>query len=281
MLPTPSTAHVDFDRVYEPAEDSYLLLNTLSSTAEVSFLKQRFSPGSQLANNDTLSPSPLVIEIGTGSGVVLAFLTAHAHALFGRSDILTLGVDINQYACKASIQTVEETCQGELHGGNSYSLLTSVNGDLASAIRPGTVDVLVFNPPYVPTLDVPHLPIVSTPTAANCTNEDTTMTLDADSDMLSLSYAGGADGMEVTNRLLQQLPAALNADRGIAYILLCKQNNPEEVAQRIRQWGAEWMVDVVGRSGKQGGWEKLSILRIRRGCRASEDSSLEREKLDS
>ncbi|KAL8679920.1 MAG: hypothetical protein Q9186_003834 [Xanthomendoza sp. 1 TL-2023] len=267
MLPTPSTTHVDFDLVYEPAEDSFLLLDTLSSTAETSFLKQRFSPGSRLANNDKLSPPPLVVEVGTGSGIVLAFLTAQAHSLFGRSDILTLGVDINKHACKASIQTVEEACQDVLRGTNSYSLLTSVNGDLTSAIRPGSVDVLVFNPPYVPTLNVPHLPVVSSiSTAAYCTNENTNTNLDADSDLLSLSYAGGADGMEVTNRLLEQLPSALNVDRGIAYILLCKQNNPEEVAQRIGQWGTEWKVDVVGRSGKQGGWERLSILRICRGC---------------
>ncbi|KAI4268326.1 MAG: hypothetical protein L6R38_007882 [Xanthoria sp. 2 TBL-2021] len=263
MLPTPSTSYVDFDRVYEPAEDSFLLLDTLSSTKEVSFLTERFGP---LKGRDAERSSPLIVEIGTGSGVVLAFLTAYAQTLFGISDILSLGIDINQYACKASIQTVEKACQNVNDDLQDASrprgtgfLLTSVNGDLTSAIRPESVDVLIFNPPYVPTSDVP------TAVAANGRNREKQACLDADSDMLSLSYAGGVDGMEVTNRLLDQLPSVLVADGGIAYILLCKQNKPDEVAQRIRQWGAPWMVDVIGRSGKQGGWEKLQILRIRRG----------------
>ncbi|KAL8753807.1 MAG: hypothetical protein Q9199_004776 [Rusavskia elegans] len=260
MLPTPSTSHVDFDRVYEPAEDSFLLLDTLSSSKEVSFLTQRFGP---LKGRNAERSSPLIVEIGTGSGVVLAFLTAYAQTLFGISDILSLGIDINQYACKASIQTVEEACQNVNDDLQDASrpwgtgfLLTSVNGDLTSAIRPESVDVLIFNPPYVPTSGIP---------TAFAANGEKQACSDADSDMLSLSYAGGMDGMEVTNRLLEQLPSVLNASRGIAYILLCKQNKPDEVAQRIRQWGTPWMVDVVGQSGRQGGWEKLQVLRIRRG----------------
>lgn len=258
MLPTPSTSHVDFDRVYEPAEDSFLLLDTLSATNEVSFLTERFG---RCNDGATKSTSPLVVEIGTGSGVVLAFLTAHAQTLFGISDILSLGIDINQSACKASIQTVEKACGNytedapRQEGGTGF-LLTAVIGDLTSAIRPGSADVLIFNPPYVPTSDVP---------TAFAAGGEKQACLDVDSDMLSLSYAGGIDGMEVTNRLLEQLPSVLNPDRGIAYILLCKQNKPDEVTQRIRQWGARWRVDVVGRSGRQGGWEKLQILRIRRG----------------
>ncbi|CAO1597100.1 S-adenosylmethionine-dependent methyltransferase [Xanthoria calcicola] len=261
MLPTPSTSHVDFDRVYEPAEDSFLLLDTLSSTNEVSFLTERFG---RRNNGATRSTPPLVVEIGTGSGVVLAFLTAHAETLFGISDILSLGIDINHSACKASLQTVEKACGDVTDGlrdaprqeGGTGFLLTAVIGDLASAIRPGSADVLIFNPPYVPTSDVP---------TAFAADGEKQACLDADSDMLSLSYAGGIDGMEVTNRLLEQLPSVLNADRGIAYILLCKQNKPDEVTQRIRQWDAPWRVDVVGQSGRQGGWEKLQILRIRRG----------------
>ncbi|KAI4230326.1 MAG: hypothetical protein L6R36_000137 [Xanthoria steineri] len=261
MLPTPSTSHVDFDRVYEPTEDSFLLLDTLSSTNEVSFLTERFGRRNKGA---TRSTSPLIVEIGTGSGVVLAFLTAHAQTLFGISDILSLGIDINQSACKASIQTVVKACGDVTDGlrdaprqeGGTGFLLTAVVGDLTSAIRPGSADVLIFNPPYVPTSQVP---------TASPADGEKQACLDADSDMLSLSYAGGIDGMEVTNRLLEQLPSVLNPDRGIAYILLCKQNKPDEVTQRVRQWGAPWRVDVVGQSGRQGGWEKLQILRIRRG----------------
>ncbi|KAL8736794.1 MAG: hypothetical protein Q9166_000160 [cf. Caloplaca sp. 2 TL-2023] len=269
MLPTPSTSHVDFDRVYEPAEDSFLLLDTLSSTAEISFLTERFGPGLTRLNDDLLGSSPLAVEIGTGSGVVLAFLTAHAETLFGRPDILSLGVDVNPYACKASIETVEQACRhviAELKDGPTSSssglLLTLVNGDLTSSLRPGSVDVLIFNPPYVPTSDVPQMADLATTASVDGKGKEQQGMPDADSDMLALSYAGGVDGMEVMTRLLEQLPSALNAKRGVAYILLCKQNQPEEVVQRIQKWGAEWVVQVVGRSGKQAGWERLQILRI-------------------
>ena len=66
MLPTPDTSHVSYDQIYEPAEDSYLLLDTLSSASETTFLRSHFRTG----------PAPLVVEVGTGSGVVLAFVVA-------------------------------------------------------------------------------------------------------------------------------------------------------------------------------------------------------------
>ena len=96
MLPTPSTSHVCFDSVYEPAEDSFLFLDTLSSKSEVDFLHQRFSPVNEV---------PLVLEVGPGSGVIIAFLTAHAQTIFGR-DVLSLAVDANEEACIATAETV-------------------------------------------------------------------------------------------------------------------------------------------------------------------------------
>ena len=88
MLPTPSTDHVDFERIYEPAEDSYLLLDTLSSESEKAFLRERFSSLSQ----EQHIPPPFVVEIGTGSGVIISFVDAHVGIIFGRSDILTAGL---------------------------------------------------------------------------------------------------------------------------------------------------------------------------------------------
>ncbi|TVY48962.1 eRF1 methyltransferase catalytic subunit [Lachnellula occidentalis] len=246
MLPTPSTSHVEFERVYEPAEDSYLLLDTLSSESEKAFLQHRFNNASTES-----SPSPLVVEIGTGSGVVLSFIDAHAEIIFGRSDVLTAGVDVNIHACKATIQTVrvaetEQVTQSKSHG----LYLGNMVGDLATALRIGEVDVLVFNPPYVPTPDLPTvLP------------KETRDSFEADSHLLSLSYAGGEDGMEVTNRLLDSLPQILG-ENGCAYVLLCAQNKPELVKDQIWKWGDGWTAETVGNSGKKGGWEKLQIVRI-------------------
>ncbi|WPH04156.1 erf1 methyltransferase catalytic subunit mtq2 [Acrodontium crateriforme] len=248
MLPTPSTSHVDYDRIYEPAEDSYLLLDTLSSPSEVEFLSKQF-PQSEIA--------PLVLEVGTGSGVVLAFVTGNAGHIFGRNDVATLGVDVNEFACEGTIQTVQGAVKdAAAASGNPGQFLECCKGDLTSAVKPQSIDVLIFNPPYVPT---EHLPILTG------MNYDSAMTssqkFERDSHLLSLSYAGGADGMETTNRLLDELPVVLS-HRGIGYVLLCAQNRPHDVIARIQAWTGDWTAEIVGSSGKKAGWEKLCILRI-------------------
>ena len=266
MLPTPSTSHVDTDRIYEPAEDSYLLLDTLSSDAEVQFLTQRFAEHPPTGLHRELSSSPLVLEVGTGSGVVLAFVTAHAQAILGRADVIALGTDLNSFACKATHQTVAQACQTpearDAHG--SGILLATMKADLTSPMRDGLVDLLIFNPPYVPSPAVPEPQYMKlgTPTADT---ECTSRTFEENSHLLRLSYDGGVDGIEVTNRLLEQLPKVLNLARGTAYILLCAQNHPTEIMQRIRGWGEGWSATDVGHSGKQAGWEKLQIIRVWHG----------------
>lgn len=247
MLPTPSTSHVCFDRVYEPAEDSYLLLDTLSSPSECAFLSERFPQP---------TAPPLILEVGVGSGVVLAFVAANAHSLFGRHDILTLGTDINSFACKAASQTVSTAIE---ENGQRSIFLDVVNGDLASAIRPHSIDVFIFNPPYVPA----ELPDFSRHVDYNAVPEGKSKTsFEQDSYLLELSYAGGEDGMVVTNRMLEQIPGILSHGRGVGYVLLCAQNKPDIVKQQIRDWGTGWQAETVGSSGKKAGWEKLHIVRI-------------------
>ncbi|KAF8856940.1 hypothetical protein BDZ45DRAFT_744842 [Acephala macrosclerotiorum] len=247
MLPTPSTSHVAFERIYEPAEDSYLLLDTLSSENEKIFLQDRFAAVSH-------SPSPFVLEVGTGSGVVLSFLNAHAQVILGRTDVLTIGIDVNRFACKATEQTVLVAQQEQISQNLSHGFyLGNVLGDLASSLKIGEVDILVFNPPYVPSSDLPSLPPGDS--HAQTSFED-------DSKLLALSYAGGVDGMETTERLLASLPEILSQQRGCAYILLCAQNKPDKVKEGIKRWGAGWAVETVGTSGKTGGWEKLQIVRV-------------------
>ncbi|KAF3061518.1 eRF1 methyltransferase catalytic subunit MTQ2 [Daldinia childiae] len=251
MLPTPDTSHVAYERVYEPAEDSFLLLDTLSSASETAFLQTRFGDGYV----------PLVVEVGPGSGVVIAFVNAQAQVLFGSRNVLTAAVDVNGYACKATSETAKKaalenaaatTTTTTTHG----SFLGAFQGDLVAPVRDQSVDVLIFNPPYVPT---PQLP--KQPGQADLPHLGAEPTFDDDSYMLSLSYAGGRDGMETTDRLINSLPRVLSR-RGCAYILLCAQNKPDEVKQRILGLGEAWKVATVGTSGKQAGWEKLQIIRI-------------------
>ncbi|KAI1488698.1 hypothetical protein F5X96DRAFT_680279 [Biscogniauxia mediterranea] len=254
MLPTPDTSHVAYERVYEPAEDSFLLLDTLSSPSETAFLQRRFDASSG-------SPAPLVVEIGPGSGVVIGFVHAHAGALFGRSDVLTGAVDVSAHACAATNETVrraEAEAGAALRSSSHHQhhqcyYLGAVQGDLVSPLAGGAVDVLIFNPPYVPTPELPSpeaVPRLGAPTS-----------FDDDSLLLALTYAGGRDGMETTDRLLGSLPRVLSR-RGCAYVLLCAQNRPEEVKERIRGLGDAWRVETVGTSGKKAGWEKLQIIRI-------------------
>ncbi|QPH00920.1 hypothetical protein C2857_005028 [Epichloe festucae Fl1] len=257
MLPTPDTSHVSYDRVYEPAEDSFLLLDTLSSATETTFLRSRFPPPPS-------SPPALVVEVGTGSGVVLAFATAHALAIFGTRHVLTAGVDVSSFACRATVATVGKAAGASASSPGSRGVfLGSFTGDLATPWRDGAVDVLVFNPPYVPTPEMPVRPA----SFGEGEDEDEdehgggTTSRDHDSYLLSLSYAGGRDGMETTERLVAVLPRIL-AQRGCAYLLLCAQNKPERVKARIRGFGAGWRAETVASSGKTAGWEKLQVLRI-------------------
>ncbi|KAK0661575.1 methyltransferase domain-containing protein [Cercophora samala] len=254
MLPTPTTSHVPYTLVYEPAEDSFLLLDTLSSPASTNFHTTHFPPS---------SPPPLILEIGPGSGVVLAFLTAHPTALFSRPDILTLGIDINSFACASTAQTVRlATAQHPSSSSTTGTFLSAAQNDLTSCLRKNQVDVLVFNPPYVPTEDLPLLP----ESLRQQKEPGAKVTFEEESKLLELSYAGGKDGMETTDRVIDSLGEVLS-ERGIAYLLLCAGNKPEEVKERIRGMGnagegRRWMAETVGTSGRQAGWEKLQIVRI-------------------
>ena len=136
--------------------------------------------------------------------------------------------------------------------------IDAVNADLGLALRPGSVDMLIFNPPYVPSEHVPSQP--SDGAEVSTSSHDR---FGQNASLLALTTDGGTDGMEVTNRLLAQLPNVLS-NNGVAYVLLCAQNKPEIVKQGIRNWVGGWNVETVRTSGKQGGWERLQIIRISR-----------------
>ncbi|NWI93834.1 HEMK2 methyltransferase, partial [Pitta sordida] len=127
-LPTPRCGSLGspglFPQVYEPAEDTFLLLDALEQDAG-SLREARVE---------------ICLEIGCGSGVVSAFLAA---SILG-SSTLYLCTDINPMAAYC---TQETALLNNVH-------LQPVITDLVKGLSPRLhekVDLLLFNPPYVVT----------------------------------------------------------------------------------------------------------------------------------
>ncbi|QHS72350.1 S-adenosylmethionine-dependent methyltransferase [Saccharomyces paradoxus] len=221
MLPTPYVK-CDYHKVYEPAEDSFLILDCLEKEHE--FLKQRFS--NSLA---------IVCEIGSGSGIVTTFLMQNK--IIPQENSIHLAVDINPWALEATLDTAKlNSCKN--------NFLEVIQTDLNSSIRNNQVDVLIFNPPYVPAESVPDVPE---------SREEADQWLD-------LALLGGKDGMAITDKLLQQLEQILSPD-GVAYILFCARNKPKEVIQTFLN-SYRWNVKLV--ETRKAGWEVLSVYSFTR-----------------
>lgn len=126
-IPTPKISHLtedDYDHVYEPAEDSFILLDALEEDARV-----------LRAARPALS-----VEIGSGSGICSTFITS----VLGVTDTFVLSTDINQFAANATLRT------GEANGAPLNPVLCNLLDPLRYRLT-GQIDLLVFNPPYVET----------------------------------------------------------------------------------------------------------------------------------
>ncbi|CAD5215017.1 unnamed protein product [Bursaphelenchus xylophilus] len=184
-LPTP---HYDLhlpDDVYPPSEDTFLFLDALEQDRE--FI------------TNTVRPS-LVVEIGCGSGLVSAFFLQ----LPGLDPTpQAICIDINPNALRATKDTlIKNKVNGELIRTN---LLNGLNLD-------GKVDVLLFNPPYVPTEEAAF-------------------------DNLSRTYAGGHDGRDELDKLLPQIPNLLSKPYGTFYLIALHQNNIPFLCDSLTQYG--------------------------------------------
>ncbi|KAH8066329.1 protein methyltransferase [Aureococcus anophagefferens] len=215
----PSLDHAsfaDWDAVYEPAEDTFLLLDALF--AERSSLR---------ALGDAT-----VVEVGPGSGVVSAYVAALLAAQAPR----VVCVDVNPRACALSARTAAA----------NGARVDVVRGDLATRVRRrpsaarkasrgarrclarGSVDVLVFNPPNVPT---PRAEVGGAGIEA--------------------SWAGGDRGREVLDRLLPDVTRALSP-RGRFYVVVVEENDPDDIARILAADGLERTTVATKRVGPPG-----------------------------
>lgn len=142
----------------------------------------------------------------SGSGCVTAFLSGICGPTAAGKSPLPLSVlpgpdpkqhtrtvylttDLNPIACESTLLTAET---------NSHPLVETVNTDLTASLLPRLtrqVDVLVFNPPYVETVD------------------EEAIEAQAEEDKgIEKTWAGGHHGMRVTNRLLEQVKVRCASD---------------------------------------------------------------------
>lgn len=190
--------------VYEPAEDSFLLIDALEK---------------ELPNIVDRKPT-LCLEVGSGSGIIS---TAIAKAL--GSTCHCIATDINPKAANMTKKTS--------HGNGVH-----VEAVVADLVEPflerlqEQVDLLLFNPPYV-----------------------VTSSEEVKGQMLTRSWAGGEDGREVIDRLAPFVPRLLSP-KGLYYLLVLKQNKPDDICRIMEAAGMQSRVVISRRCGA----EFLSVL---------------------
>ncbi|EGO02736.1 hypothetical protein SERLA73DRAFT_119773 [Serpula lacrymans var. lacrymans S7.3] len=217
MIPTPDLSHLtkdDYEYVYEPAEDTFLFLDGLE--LEVDELR-------------TSKPS-ICLEIGSGSGCVSAFLAS----ILGTSTALFLCTDINQFASSCTLAT----------GRQNKTPLDPIIGSLATPLLQRlrhSVDILLFNPPYVPT---------------NMDEADGAQHTAG----IQGSWAGGTDGMQVTDVFLKDVEVLLS-DTGKFYLVAIKQNDIPGIRHRMMtEYGLKSVIITQRRAGR----EHLFIIKFSR-----------------
>lgn len=102
------------------------------------------------------------------------------------------------------------------------------------------VDLLVFNPPYVPTDAEEYLQ------SLKCRD-------------ISAAWAGGSRGREVIDRFLPALTRVVRPG-GLVYLVVLDKNEPEEILAFVRREGFR----AESAMSRTAGIEQLHILRFER-----------------
>jgi len=217
-IKTPDTSHLtlkDFDSVYEPAEDSFILLDAL-----------------ELELEEIRKIKPIVaLEVGPGSGIIsaaLANLTVNQNS--HKKLCFVFACDINLLACSATKRTgLQNNVSGNLEVVRC-NLMENIKDRLLHQID------LVCNPPYVLTSKEELENIRSSK------NNDIG---------IEAAWAGGNDGCSsVTNSLIKLLPEILS-DRGICYIVVEKSNKPELIRELACSMRLNSSIILQRRAGRE------------------------------
>ena len=239
----PSMEHLtssDYDNVYEPADDTYLLLDGLgvefdggapcTGGTTPSVLLDENNIQMALTSDHPADRVAITLELGCGTGAVTAYL---AKVLYNRrkripqkeplegsdgndvqcpSSAMHYVTDVNPHAVSVALRTAEAS---GLPRGTVEPILCDLASPLLDKLS-GKVDVLIFNPPYVPTPDD-----------------------EVGSAGIEASWAGGKDGRIVLDRTLPQIARLLSRPHGAAYVITVDDNLPEDIAEKMRLFGVD------------------------------------------
>ncbi|KAG4403552.1 hypothetical protein AAZX31_01G127300 [Glycine max] len=210
-LPRTAQIHLvsSHQEVYEPCDDSFALVDALLAD-----------------RNNLLEHHPtLCMEIGCGSGYVITSLAL----ILGQEvcGINYIATDINPHAVRVTHETLEA------HGVGAELIVTDIASGLEDRLA-GLVDVMVVNPPYVPT------------------PED-----EVGVEGITSSWAGGENGRSVINKILPVADRLLS-EKGWLYMVTLTENNPSEICHQMRKKGYASKI-VVQRSTEE---ESLHIIKF-------------------
>lgn len=158
-----------------------------------------------------VGPDTLVLDVGTGSGYVGARIREE-------TGTAVIGTDRNPEACRQAAEAG----------------LPVVQADLFAPLCDGQFDVVVCNPPYLPTPPDREW-----------------------DDPMELALSGGEDGRAVVDRFLAGVGRVL-APGGSVYLLISTLTGPDEVRETARAAGFETAVVAE----KSQPFERLLVLAL-------------------
>lgn len=208
-IPTPVTGKLP-ESVYDPAEDSFLLIDAIEEDKE--FLKK-------------LNPR-IVLEIGVGSGVISSFVKKLLDSIVPKHNYLAIGTDINPEALLSTRKTFSNEGQ-KFPELINCSLLSPLESRLSKSI-----DVIIFNPPYVPTDDLPE-------------------------QLYEYCFAGGPTGRSALDKLLPKISNLLSQD-GCFYLVALKSNDIQEIFRMSKSHNLDGKILI----DRKCGCEHLYILQF-------------------
>jgi len=206
---------VVLEDVYEPAEDTFLLAECAVSEFEKTAADSHISSAS----------SAFSLEVGAGSGFVSAFLQSVFPSLNA------VAVDINPNAVLCSGMNGVRVFESDMF--QIFEVSASASFD-SNVLKPQNgFDLILFNPPYLPTADDEKI-----------------------DSMLNYAFDGGISGRDSIDRFLAEVGIYLS-ENGFFLLLISSITGLEEVKDEMMKNG--FSAEIIGR--KKCSFEELMVLK--------------------